>query len=349
MLKDHPAMTKAHTSPVQASHNATARFAVPEPLLADILSWGRPHDSETERRFLKEYLDKVPGMESDDFGNRFVTIGASPILYSCHVDTVGRYEGHQPLAYDATSGVLGLESGKPGQCLGADDGAGVWIMLCMIAANRPGLYVFHRGEEAGCLGSKWIAKSNPALLRGITAAIAFDRAGFSDVITHQAYGMTASDTFANSLAGCLNAINPRFNYRPDDTGVYTDTNEYADIVPECTNLSVGYFGQHGPRETLNVPHVTALRDAMLVLDWRELTIDRTPGDTGDYGRFMGPYGQTMDDWRDGYARKPLGDPDDREFDTMLALVRENPEIAAHLLLEAGFECDDILDAAFDLN
>src|SRR3546814_16306749 len=79
--------------------------------------------------------------------------------------------------------------------LGADDGAGLWIMLGMIAAACPGLYLFHRGEEQGCLGSRWIERHTPELLANIDAAIAFDRAGLGDVITHQSYGRTCSAAF----------------------------------------------------------------------------------------------------------------------------------------------------------
>src|SRR3546814_793550 len=67
--------------------------------------------------------------------------------------------------------------------------------------------------------------------------------------------------FATNLASALNRQNSGFRYAPDDTGVYTDTNEYAGIVPECTNLSVGYQRQHGPRETLDVVHCEQLLEA----------------------------------------------------------------------------------------
>lgn len=204
--------------------------------LLEILSWARPHGSSIERAFCREFLDTVPGMLADGFGNRSIAIGDNPrVLWSCHVDTVASRGGPQHVLLDG-QGVARLRSGKPGMSLGADDGAGIWIMLGMIAARRPGLYLFHRGEEEGCLGSAWIRRNRPEFLRGIDAAIAFDRAGFDDVITHQACGRTCSDAFAGDLASSLNGLDRAFHYRPDNTGVFTDTNEYAALVSECTNL-----------------------------------------------------------------------------------------------------------------
>jgi putative aminopeptidase FrvX len=289
--------------------------------LLEILSWARPHDSDAERAFCREFLDRVPSMTADAFGNRMVTIGdRSRVMWSCHVDTVAARGGRQAVVVDAV-GVAGLRGGKAGMSLGADDGAGIWIMLNMIAARRPGLYLFHRGEECGCLGSHWIRRHNPAVLDDIDAAIAFDRAGFDDVITHQSYGRTCSHSFATSLADALNSRNPDFQYAPDNTGVFTDTNEYAGIIPECTNLSVGYHHQHGPRETLDLHHCERLLSAMLSLDESRLVIERDPlRDEDEHWRQAGtPFG-----YREDFAD----------------LVADYPLLAAHMLDECGITLDD---------
>jgi peptidase M28-like protein len=300
-------------------------------LLLEILSWARPHDSDTEHRFVRSFIDIVPGMEQDEFGNRFVRIGESNIMWSCHVDTVSAKGGYRQLAFDEDTGVIGLADGKAGQSLGADDGAGVWIMLEMIRAGRPGLYVFHRGEEHGCLGSRWASIHTPDLFKGIDAAVAFDRAHYADVITHQSFGRTCSDAFAVSMADQLNSIHrqavskPWFTYQPDDTGMYTDTNEYAAIVPECSNLSVGYFDQHGPRETLDIFHVEALRDVMLSFDATKLVIERDPADMSE------AYG--WKNWEDYAPVTPHSE--------LLDLVYEYPDEVATLLDSLGVEPKDI--------
>jgi hypothetical protein len=287
--------------------------------LLEILSWARPHDSATERAFCREYLDRITGMRSDSFGNRMLTVGDRPhVLWSCHVDTVAAKGGQQAVGIDE-NGVAFLCHGKAGMSLGADDGAGLWIMINMIAAARPGLYLFHRGEEQGCLGSRWIERNSPDLLCGIEAAIAFDRAGVDDVITHQSFGRTCSDVFAASLASGLNRLNRDFGYRPDDTGVYTDTNEYAGIIPECTNLSVGYERQHGPRETLDVVHCEKLLAAMLEFDASKLVIERDPS--------------IVEDDRCWFDRRSHGD-------AFAEAVADHPALAAWMLEQCGVTFDD---------
>jgi hypothetical protein len=156
----------------------------------------------------------------------------------------------------------------------------------MILAGTPGLYIFHRGEERGGIGSRALVRDRPALVDGIQQAIAFDRRGTTSIITWQSRGLSCSDTYARALADQLNAIDPTFAFEPDDTGVYTDTAEYTGLIPECTNISVGYEGAHSPRETLDVDFVLALRDAVIRLDPSLLPIERAPGDDG-YGDTAG--------------------------------------------------------------
>jgi hypothetical protein len=65
-------------------------------------------------------------------------------------------------------------------------------------------------------------------------------------------------------------------YSPDDTGVYTDTAEFTDDIPECTNISVGYYNEHGDRENLDIIHFAALAVAASKVDWDALPTDRDP-------------------------------------------------------------------------
>lgn len=111
-----------------------------------------------------------------------------------------------------------------------------------------------------------------------------------------------------------------FRYAPDDTGVYTDTNEYAGIVPECTNLSVGYQRQHGPRETLDVVHCEQLLEAMLELDASQLVIERDPSVQEEVGW-----------WFD----RGRGHGDD-----FVEAVADHPALAAWMLEQCGVSYDD---------
>jgi len=240
-----------------------------------MLQWRRPHDSLVEDLWTWRLLRPYSPIAFDD--SAYVIEVTHPdgtyptTLFSCHVDTVHREEGKQRIRYDAKAQVYYKDDGAP---LGADDGAGVWLLLEMIDARVPGVYVFHRGEECGGIGSSDIARNHSDFLANFKRAVAFDRRGTSDVITHQGFGRCCSDEFAEALSGQLNNLG--LLYMPCDSGVFTDTANYTDIIPECTNVSCGYDHEHTGGETLHLPSLFALRDALLAVDWEALPTHRDP-------------------------------------------------------------------------
>src|SRR5205085_5981828 len=130
----------------------------------------------------------------------------------------------------------------------------VWLLMQMIEAKVPGRYIFHREEEIGGQGSHFIAEDNKKLLDGIKYAIAFDRRDVDSVITHQGGQRTCSAKFADAMIEKLNKIEG-LKYSKDSTGSFTDTKNYIDLVAECTNISCGYYSEHGTRESLDVAHL----------------------------------------------------------------------------------------------
>ena len=131
--------------------------------------------------------------------------------------------------------------------------------------------MFHYGEEVGGIGSRGIASEHSEFLRGFDKAIAFDRKGSQDIITHQGGGRTASDEFALALAAELD-----MGHKPDDSGTFTDTSNYSEIILECSNVSCGYENCHTPNETLDVEYLLALRKACIKVDWESLPASRDP-------------------------------------------------------------------------
>jgi hypothetical protein len=312
-------MTLLATKP----RNFAAELLAP---LFDILSYKRPAFSKVEQAIVDKHVAPC-GAEPDAFGNMILRIpmpdgSQSRVLWSCHTDTIHYDEGRQRL--ELGDGYLTLASDETGSnCLGADCGAGMFVMLEMAKARVPGLYVFHRAEEEGGKGSAHIASKSPDLLGGIQAVIAFDRRGDSSVITHQYAGRTCSDMFGRSLAAQLPG-----RYVLDDTGSFTDSANYADIVPECSNISVGYYKEHSSKETLDLRHVLNLRRAMLAFDESKLLIDRNP--STDEGS----------DWR-GTA------DDNAEFQTILDFVTYYPEQVATLLSRLGYDARELERDLFD--
>ena len=245
--------------------------------LLDLLSYARPSGSTTELAFRERFIEGIPGAYLDAFRNIHVAVGESRTLFSCHTDTATRHEGRQTLTY--RGGTVGLSKRAKCSgftCLGADDTAGVFVMLEMIGARFPGHYIFHHAEECGGIGSSNLAEfDNEWLSASFDHAVAFDRRGTTDVITHQGL-RCCSDTFARALATQLNRANTTFDYAPSCMGIFTDTANYVDDIPECTNLSVGYYREHTNAETLDVDHVLALSDAAQQIDWATLPVDRDP-------------------------------------------------------------------------
>ncbi len=295
--------------------------------LYDMLTYRRPAGSKSEYAFIRKYIDALPGVTVDGFGNRHLTIGKNPTtLFSSHTDTVHKKSGKQKIIVDEIGGYIYKDDGTP---LGADDATGVFIMLQMIAAKIPGLYIFHREEELGGLGSGYLAENTPYMLSGIDRAIAFDRKADDSVITHQSYGRCCSDKFAYALAEQLGGV-----YVPDATGLFTDTANYTDIVPECTNISVGYYSEHTASETQDLKTLDDLIPVLLAVDWDTLPTERDPSafdaDTAAWGNSINDdgYGDTAE------MVEAVQQNGFDEWDHAFDLVRDDPVVAATLLFEA---------------
>ena len=278
--------------------------------LARALSIKRPHNTLGTSQFNAWLIDRIPeGMTPtiDAAGNIHVDARVhdnNRTLFVAHVDTVHRVVGANKIR--KTKGVW-YASGDP---LGADDGAGCAMLMHLLCGGVPAYYIFTQGEECGGIGARHLAEHNKDLLAEFDRAIAFDRKGIDSVITHQGYGRCCSDEFADALSDALSA-DETLMYSPDDGGVYTDTAEFIDIIPECTNISVGYYSEHTANERLDVYHLQALAARCLAIDWDSLPSKRDPSvyeskwDSRGYGSTSWVYPYTSDDktWDKGWDDK----------------------------------------------
>lgn len=313
----------------------------------DMLSYKRPHGSASERKFINRFLRPLRPRE-DGSGNLIIEVPQadgtrSTVLWSSHTDSVHKESGKQ-LVHVADDGFVRAVGSD---CLGADCASGVWLMVEMIKAKVPGVYVFHRGEERGGIGSRYIAKETPELLDGIQYAIAFDRQDFNEVITHQWGGRCCSDDFARSLGAQISE-----RYEPSSNGVFTDTAHYTDLVPECTNISVGYQYQHTLRERQHLGHLEALRDRLISLDVSKLVVARDPkaieeydypdNDDGSPWNNYGSYGYGR--WEDGLHNFSDYRPSKQTaYRRLLEAIADHPDTVASLLEEYGYTADNIID------
>lgn len=299
----------------------------------DIHRYKRPKGSRTEQAFVDAHL-KPLGVESDAWGNLHLVIGENPsILWSSHTDTVHTMDGYQRVVVDGNY-VLGLHKDEKANCLGADDGAGVWLMMEMIRAKKPGHYIFHYGEERGCEGSTLLAKNAPDILKNIKIAMAFDRKGMGDVITRMGGDRVCSDAFADSLIKQL-----PLGYSKCTFGSRTDVKLYEKLIPECVNISVGYDNPHSNRETLSLRHLFKLRDALLAMKVEDLVVARDPTKTdhlyGGHGGYHGAYGGTGR----GYVAPPKNE---QETYTIHGLFNNAPSTMAEIFQAAGVNFEYLL-------
>ena len=299
--------------------------------LVTMLTYKRKHGTESIKNFCSRYLHPIFGHPDKD-GNYVLIVGDKPnILYAAHYDSVHKTNGMQKVKVSA--GIFTLHPDNEVECLGAVCATGIWLILEMIDAGIQGVYVVHAQEETGCLGSQALVNRLPYWLDSIDAVISFDRKGQSDIITHQMGRRTASDAFANSLADIL-----KLGHKPDDGGAYTDSNEYADTVSECTNLSVGYTGQHTAKEAQDLEYASTLRDALIEADWSQLVFKRDPSVVESI------YG---DDWGypfrgfQSYSYAPLVEED--PLDDYYEIIQDYDKAVAAMLADWFHSPYDLLD------
>lgn len=295
--------------------------------LFEILAMRRPHGGRNEVLVAEKILSRLPGVlevftdkHSKPMAYVYTTDVTSKSIFVSHLDTVHKDElTPNPVVYDANKKLAYKTDGTP---LGADDGAGVWLLFEMAAAGVKGTFLWTVGEERGGVGAKWLADSAAAWLSGFDRAIAFDRKGASSVITHQAWVRCCSDEFAAALALGLSTTMPH-EFAPDSGGIYTDTAEFTELIPECTNISVGYDMEHTAMETLDVAYLKNLLAGCLLVDWESLPTKRDPTKVeSTWGRY-------------GFESMPNID-----LDAVMAMddegvydwVYSNPEEAAELII-----------------
>ena len=139
----------------------------------------RTYPHGTEQDLFPILFNTVDGLQLDEFGNLFIKIGESDVMFTSHLDTAT--SANTPVNHVFENNIIKTDGQS---ILGADDKAGVTIMLYMIQNNISGLYYFFLGEEVGCIGSKKVADvQKDTKIEGINKVISFDRKGTTSVIT----------------------------------------------------------------------------------------------------------------------------------------------------------------------
>lgn len=278
---------------------------MPLSVLTELMKLHRPHGGYNEGQAQQLIQDCISEAGYDAYwdanNNLICEVGINrKVLFTAHVDTVHRTDGASTLS-QIDNFVIASDAATGKDCvLGADDAAGCFLLTELIAVGVEGTYIFFVGEEVGGIGSGAFVQDNPDFKADI--AIAFDRRGYHDIITHQGSGRCCSDKFALALANQLG-----MQYKPCSSGVYTDTAEFVKLVPECTNVSVGYFNEHTSSERLDIEHLMELRAALLKVDWEALPIERNPKSVQDYCTWNYRVDQFNTSWLDELQAEQLAE------------------------------------------
>lgn len=246
-------------NPVLANH----------PVVRDFMwmtKYTSPYGTEQER-FGNFFTSK--GFQQDSHGNLVLDIGKSTTIFAAHMDTADRQLSR---VRRIVNGDLVATDGST--ILGADDRAGLSVLLHLLRHKIPGRYVLFVGEEAGRQGS--ISAHADGLGDGYQRMICWDRMGEDSIITHQMGERSCSKEFAGALKDMYRGLDSNFLLTEDPSGTYTDSYSFLPTIPECTNISIGYEMQHTTSEFQDVRFLAHMADASLHIPWDVLPTYRDP-------------------------------------------------------------------------
>ncbi|MGL5715392.1 MAG: hypothetical protein ACRCX2_20405 [Paraclostridium sp.] len=181
--------------------------------------------------------DGVP-YKSDEFGNMWSIRFIDKPIFVAHMDTVIGNDINYKSPLLEKDGKLS----RPGHVLGADDRAGVNLIL---NHKHKINFVFTTLEEQGCIGAKQLA-GNQGFINDVTDIggffIELDRRGSSDIL---------GNVHGYCEQGVVDVLQTVLPHYKDNSGVFTDIDAWTDIR-QGVNLSVGYYNAHSSNEYLNI-------------------------------------------------------------------------------------------------
>jgi putative aminopeptidase FrvX len=218
--------------------------------------------------FEEHILKYLPtGTKKDEAGNYYyITDKLSRTMFTSHLDDAS-WDPMEKVNHIIDDDIVSTDGTT---ILGADDKAGVTIMLYMIEKKIPGTYYFFIGEESGMIGSSDIinSKGKKYFKNKYDRCISFDRKGYGSIITKQMGTYSCSYLFANHLKKQFDSFG--LIHKNDPTGVFTDSANFIGIIPECTNLSVGYFNEHTTMEIQDLSYLKRMANISSKIDWEIL-------------------------------------------------------------------------------
>ena len=144
---------------------------------------------------------------------------------------------------------------RPGSILGADDRAGIAIILDVLrffSEIKNGYsikYLFTTSEEHLPHG---VEKVNIKFFENVEFALSLDRKGCSDIVHKHGSIEYSSPEFAEKISRISRSLFGDNNvFRPCEGGI-SDLRYWSGLVTESVNLSIGYSGEHTHDESLDL-------------------------------------------------------------------------------------------------
>ena len=226
-------------------------------------------------------------------------------------------------------------------CLGADDGAGLAVMLHLMHSGVVGGYCFTTGEECGGIGAGAVLRTYPTYLKQYKASIEIDRRGSSEIIISQGVGDCASQDFGDWLCTSLD-----MGHSTSLFGSYTDVATFAELIPENVNISAGYINAHSTNEQVDLDYLERLAEKLKLVDWTKKPIKRIAGDFGD-ALPLGSgtkYGYTPSKAYKKHKKLQYKAYLD-ELEEVAKIALQDPGFLEHLLIQGADGIDDLDDAS----
>lgn len=202
------------------------------------------------KKAMADYLVEIYGRENVVIEKEYIlAFGDIPVGLVAHMDTVHK-SPVRDLYYDKEENIMWSPQG-----IGADDRAGIYAIMELIAREYKPTIILTTDEEIGAIGASCVIGDYPNAPCKLNFLIELDRRGEKDSVFYDCDNRLFEDYI---------------NYY----GFITEWGSFSDIsyiAPAwgvaAVNLSIGYYNEHSLAEYLNIHHMFATIDKVgLILE-----------------------------------------------------------------------------------
>lgn len=236
-------------------------------LFEELIGLTQPTLQKIMDKYLRKHYKKV--VSTVDY---IYAEGDIPIALVAHMDTV-LPKPPEDVYYDRIKNVIFGSDG-----LGADDRAGIWLIIQIIRSGLRPHIILTTDEETGCIGATMLAHDYPeSPFKDLRYLIQLDRQGQCDCVFYE-------------------CDNEEFEKYIEDFGFITALGSFSDISVICpeweiagVNLSVGYKHEHTKSEVLFVqPMLSTLDKVKKMLKAENIpSFKYIPSPYAGYGSWFG--------------------------------------------------------------